>query len=563
MINLRLFVRSHAFLTAFAGVVLLWLALPPVEWWGLAFLAPVPWCVMIFERRKAKRFYRSLYLAGVLFWLFEVHFVRYPHPVNYVLLLLLAGYMGVYLPLFVAVSRNLVHGRWRRMPRVFAVMVAAPAVYMACELLRGWVFTGYLMGSLCHALYRVPLLIQTADIMGEVGVTGLMILLSAAGGLAIYAKNTRAAAVFALTLTFMLAYGFLNVKSGSEDSPYSLKVALIQGNIPAVLELDPETTKNTESQYFQLTTQAVTDARAAGQPLSLVVWPESIYRHPVIFADADAVCPPGVADEHGEAFTQERFEARLQTLTKNSQLALRSISSHYGTPFVTGGGAEVFTATGHESYNAALYVRQGEENVQFYAKMHLVPFGEYVPFLRTLAAYVPGVAELSPIGAGSGAGRLPASFAITDAETGEVFHATPSVCFESVVGRLIRRQVAELEKAGTRTDFLLNVTNNGWFRNSHESRLHLACGVFRAVENRKKLLIAANYGISADISPAGVILDEAVHGKPAVLVANVSRNDVTAYKTPCYTRWGHWLIFIPLAIFATGVVCKNSSRERK
>ncbi len=598
MKKLQKMVRFHPFFPVFLGVVLLWLALPPVNCWPLGFLAPVLWCLMIFERRRPRHLYRWLYLCGCLFWLYEVHFVRYPHAVNNFLLVLLAAYMGVYLPLFVGVSRNLVHGRLPRFftavlgardgvrlySRVFGTLLAAPLVYIACDLLRGWIFTGYLMGSLCHALYRVPVLIQSADIMGEVGVSGLMVLLAAAGGVAVYAKNIRAAVTFVLTLTCMFGYGAWRMTgagtSALEKSEYvpAVNVALVQGNIPAVLALDPETTKKTEEQYFSLTTEAVPLARGTGRPASLagfppslIVWPESMYRHPVVFAQQDAVCPPGLTDENGDAFTQARFAARVHELAEGTQMRLRGISDHYNIPLVTGGSADVFTAGGVENYNAAFYVRPGDKNVAFYAKMHLVPFGEYVPFLRTLEKWMPGTAQWSPIGAGGAAGTHPGSFMVKGLASGEWFCATPSICFESVVGRLIRRQIATLEKEGVRTDFLLNVTNNGWFQNSHESRLHLACGVFRAVENRKKMLIAANYGISAEIAPTGEIFQELKHGEPGVLVATVSQNDVNAYKSSLYTRGGHLLTTVPLAIFAMGVLPKrrknsirqeNSSRQR-
>jgi apolipoprotein N-acyltransferase len=97
----------------------------------------------------------------------------------------------------------------------------------------------------------------------------------------------------------------------------------------------------------------------------------------------------------------------------------------------------------------------------------------------------------------------------------------PSICFESTVPHLIRAQVLELEKKGTRPDVLVNLTNDGWFYGSSILDLHLKCSVFRAIENRRPMLIAANTGISAHIDGSGRIVLRAPKREPQVLVASV------------------------------------------
>ncbi|MDO4550981.1 MAG: apolipoprotein N-acyltransferase [Planctomycetia bacterium] len=622
MKNFRHYIQTHGLLLSLTGILLFWLALPPVNCWILAFLAPVPWILLIHERRHSKNLYRSLYFAGFLFWLYEVHFVRYPHPINYFLLILLAAYMGIYLPLFVAVSRNLIHARLPRIflalfgqkkyalyyHRTYMTLFVTPIIYIACDLLRGWIITGYLMGSLCHTLYRVPLLIQTADIMGEFGVSGLTLLISASLTLMIYHKNLKMLFPLGFTLLFIFLYGYYRLHETSprflhavsekntnfdkntvseypasfeentlseKDILPSARIALIQGNIPAVLVLNEEVTRNTETQYYGLMQKIVEQEKQANRPLNLIVLPESIYRRPVIFAEENAICPEGMMDQNGLPFTEEKFHARLHELSVFTQKQLQSLSEKYETAVITGGNAEVFTSEGYRGYNAAFYVQPKASGlsipITFYAKMHLVPFGEYVPFLESFCKIFPDAEKISPIGAGSPAGEKPESFPISthqkacqndintkispDTKKGVTLNATMSICFETVVGRLIRRQIYTLEKEGKTTDFLLNLTNNGWFRNSHETKLHLACGVFRAVENRRKLLVAANYGISAEISENGEILQESPHGLPDILVAEVGK--WSGRRTP-YTYYGHILWIIPISFIIFGMIpCKR------
>ena len=137
-------------------------------------------------------------------------------------------------------------------------------------------------------------------------------------------------------------------------------------------------------------------------------------------------------------------------------------------------------------------------------------------------------------------GEKPVLFIIPVGKEGKTLNASMNICFESVIGRLIRRQVATLRQDGQEPDFLLNVTNNGWFGHSHETELHLACGVFRAVENRKPLLVSANFGISASIHSSGQILQAIPTGESGVLIASVQKDTRQTF----YTRFGwlfHWI----------------------
>ena len=133
--------------------------------------------------------------------------------------------------------------------------------------------------------------------------------------------------------------------------------------------------------------------------------------------------------------------------------------------------------------------------------------------------------------------------------------ASPSVCYETVLPQVIRRQVRQLEEQGTPPDFLLNVTNDGWFWGSSELEMHLVCSVFRAVEMRKPLLIAANTGISAAIDGDGRILARGPRRAQTALTPHVQPDGRHSF----YRRWGDWFAGGCLAI--TGAIAAVGTRQ--
>jgi apolipoprotein N-acyltransferase len=137
---------------------------------------------------------------------------------------------------------------------------------------------------------------------------------------------------------------------------------------------------------------------------------------------------------------------------------------------------------------------------------------------------------------------------------------TPSICFESVLPQTIRGQVVALRAQGQPTDVLVNLTNDGWFWGSSELDMHLTCGVFRAVECRKPLLIAANTGLSAWIDADGRIRRRGPRRAPGVLVADVQLDS----RTSLYLRLGDWpaglCLMCALGLAAAGVADRLAGR---
>ena len=152
----------------------------------------------------------------------------------------------------------------------------------------------------------------------------------------------------------------------------------------------------------------------------------------------------------------------------------------------------------YEAFNSAVLVDESGNIIATYDKMHRVPFGEFIP----LANWFPFLYRLTPLTGGIVAGSKCSRHGAWTMGT----LLSPNICYETVVPHLIRRQWNDfLAKAGRPPEALVNLTNDAWFWGSSELDMHLACGVFRAVETRTPLLIAANGGLSAYVDPMGDI----------------------------------------------------------
>jgi apolipoprotein N-acyltransferase len=263
-------------------------------------------------------------------------------------------------------------------------------------------------------------------------------------------------------------------------------VGLVQGGIRQEDKWVPEYAEDNVERHLQLT------AEAAGRGARLVVWPESAV--PFLY-DRDA-----------------RLAGRLQD-------AVRAHGIH-----LFFGNDDLETSAGGERriyVGAKLLSPEGQVTAR-YRKIHLVPFGEYVPLQRLFtfggrfaAKLVQEVSDFSP---GS------------EAVTGEVdgHRIGGYICYEAIFPGLVRRFAA------SGAELLVNVTNDAWYGTTSAPYQHLAMAAFRAVENRRYMVRAANTGITAVVDPWGRVLEPTRLFERAVLVREVPFVAGTTF----YTRHG-------------------------
>ena len=175
------------------------------------------------------------------------------------------------------------------------------------------------------------------------------------------------------------------------------------------------------------------------------------------------------------------------------------------------------------------------EIIGTYDKMHRVMFGEYIPF----ADWFPFLYGITPLTGGIVAGEEPAALRLDG-----VYCFSPSICYETAIPHVIRRQVATLENRDEYPDALVNVTNDAWYWGSSELDMHLACGVFRAVETRLPLVIAANGGISAWIDHLGRVRAKSPEQQADFIIADIEPSGIQSY----YVRYGDWFAGFVLGV---------------
>ncbi len=506
------------FAFAAASAVLIWVALPPCNVWLLAWIGPVGLVLLI--RRKGlggQRPYRALWSAGFLFWLAAMHWLRLPHWATSFGWVALAFYLGFYFPVFVGLGRVAVHRL--RIP----VILAAPVIWTGLELARAHLLTGIRMASLGHTQYRWIELIQLSDLVGAYGVDFVIILVAACLARMLPCDDQPPAvwplAPAVVLLAAAILYGHFRIRR--DDSvpgaqPDRIRVALIQGSIDTEMKSDPQQQAQVFEHYFSLSQQAI----AQYGPVDAIIWPETMFRDTLITYENDAGKPEGFEG------SEEEFQRRLQEYAGHSRNMIRITAKTLGVPLILGIDRRHFQADGVQSYNSAIHVAADGEVLGHYDKMHRVLFGEYIP----LADSFPWLHNLTPLPGSLDAGRQPTTFRLGQ------LRVAPNICYETVLPHVIRRQVKSLRDKGTEPDVLVNLTNDGWFWGSSELDMHLICGVFRAVECRKPLLIAANTGFSASIDGDGRILSQGPRRATGTILAEVGRDGRNSFYLWC----GDW-----------------------
>jgi apolipoprotein N-acyltransferase len=401
---------------------------------------------------------------------------------------------------------------WLRSTNNLRLAFLLSAAWVAHEWFRGLVFSGWSWNSLGSALHAQLALIQIAEFTGVAGLSFLVaftnvILLTIVRRFILEAQVRPMRPHYDLTLTMaaivgVMGFGIHCLRTHRPSK--TLNVALVQPNVPREQKFTREFAQATFDQFRRLSRPALeTNPRA-----DLVVWPESSMPGPVL------------QDELSYRFVMD-FSASAKT-----DLLLGSIDQDET-----------------HAYNAALLVSEGGKHVQIYRKVHLVPFGEYVPGRHTIPLLARVVGD-----------QVPDDFTFGKEYT--VFHLTndkakvaPLICFEDTIGDLARQFVL----GGA--NLLVNVTNDGWFLRSAGSQQHVANAVFRCVETRLPMVRAANTGVTCFINQFGHITQTLLDEKQSQFTEGVLTGEVEVPiggEPTFYVRHGE--VFAEACLGITGIV---------
>ncbi len=483
-------------LPALASGGFLWLCHFPVAWGWLGWVALVPLLTLARSEARPRRIYLSAWAGGLVFFWPALQWMRVADYRMYFTWAFLATYCALYFPLAIYLIRLV--GRQSRLP----FLVIVPVVWTALEFFRSFFGSGFPWYLLAHTQHDQLRVIQMADVTGAWGVSFLVAAVNAflcQALLAILGRpitSRRAllagAGLVVVALLAVVAYG--SWRMGQLTQNPGARVAMVQGNLPQSVRNDQGTGRSILDHYV-----ALTDMAAATKP-DLIVWPESSmpYYWEEVWPDGPTRSAYDLARQ-----TSERFHSSI-LLGMNSIVVGPEHLEH--------------------RFNSALLINPRGVPVGRYDKIHRVPFGEYVP-LRDVLPFMNWFAPYDfDYSVNPGAGHTHFS---TDAQTkDQPFTFGVVICYEDTdpdmtspyaEGDRSRRAAgfdgkgdpeAKSPASGGRkpTDFLLNISNDGWFDGTSEHEEHLAICRFRAVECRQPVARAVNMGISALIDGNGRVL---------------------------------------------------------
>lgn len=495
--------RAKTFGLCFLTALLTTMAFPRLELWFLAWFALIPF-MWALDGKTPKQGFGIGFLCGfltffgTLYWLF--------HITTWFSVMAGAGVviLFLYLALYYAVFGT-IYCRSHALPRPQR-LVFLPSVWVVLEFVRSHLFSGFGWISLGHSQFRNLYSIQIADVTGVFGVSFVMVMTN------FFFKEilrrhkssgrewTAARCIFYAVFIGHVLYGLMRLRE--PVSRQTVKVGIVQGNVDQDMKWQEFAWPMIMNAHRNLTRQA------ARQQPELIIWPETSF--------------PGILGEDDHLFRE-----------------IEDLAREVKRPILLG----AIERRDKDYFNAVMLMNPDGTIAQKYNKIHLVPFGEFLPgrnLIGPLAEWVP-IADFTR---GS-------DFVVFNAPHGKAFSVL--ICFEDTVADMARPFVRRGAK------LLVNMTNDAWFKDSKASTLHLSSSLFRTVENRRSMVRSANTGLSNAIDPYGRIITQIAdkNGK-SVNVQGFAVVDVPLNETQTvYTKFGDVFTGLCFGLIAWTVLLKR------
>jgi apolipoprotein N-acyltransferase len=369
----------------------------------------------------------------------------------------------------------------------------APIFWVVLEYLRSYLFTGFPWSSIGYTQYKLLTLIQIADITGIYGVSFLVVAVNGAlADIFFIRKRLKDMPLFplsqtvigfsALAIIIIISIIYGHWKLGQQVSGKHITVSIVQGNIEQDKKWEPAYQRSVIDTYQNLSYEA-----AHSSP-SMIVWPETAV--PFMFRT-------------DESFTKEllHFQRKIDTYLLFGSILFKE-------------------KKGEESFfsNSAVLLDKTGNSVYEYDKIHLVPFGEYVPLQRVIFFVNKLVVGIGDYSKGT-------QYSVAETPFGSF---ATVVCYEIIFPGLVRKFFID------KGNFLVNITNDAWFGRTTGPYQHFSMAVFRAIENRKPIIRAANTGISGFIDSKGRIISQTELLQEGILTGTIKTIETRSF----YTKYG-------------------------
>jgi apolipoprotein N-acyltransferase len=507
--------RAGERLLPILGGALMGAAFQPWGLWFLAFVGLVPLLIALDKAaaapaRALRAGFRTGYLFGLAYFAVMIYWILFltsnevPNRIVMVpLFLMMAGYLALYPALFGLAFVACV--RRTRIPAAFL----APPLWVASEWLRGAGEMGFPWGNAGYSLAASLPLLQTAAWVGVPGMSLIVVAVNAAARRALRADASPRArfaplAVALVALAALFAAGSVRLAANPPAAERSLRVAVFQPNISQGIKWD--------WQYKDKSLDAI--ARLAQQlspgTIDLAVWPETAipaYLH-----------------------QEKSYFDLVQNIVKSAR-----------APTLLGFPDTQLVGSDRVYYNAAMYLLADGSSGGEYRKMHLVPFGEMLPFQSILPALRNvdfGEADFTP-------GTEKTLFDAAGHQFGV------SICFEAIFPSMTR----DLVRRGA--EILVNITNDAWYGRTTAAWQHARMALVRSIEDGVCQLRAANTGISFVSDPYGRTLAETEIFVEEVLVAEIDPRRVPTF----YVQAGDICLMLALAVSGAALVMAIVARR--
>jgi apolipoprotein N-acyltransferase len=479
------------------SAILLTIIQVPVGFSFCAWFALVPFVIAALGAEKVRPVIFASYIISLVYWLANIYWLGFTTIAGW---LVFCFYIAMYWPILVITVR---YCFLRKIPLWFSV----PVLFVGAEAVQGWMLKGFAWRYLAHSQFENIMLIQIADIFGAAGVSFLIamvngliaeVFIDAKKKLFFKPANIAGGVLTIIAIGATLLYGRYRIIQTADFVSPGPRVAVVQSNVPV------KAGEETVPPDISFIDMLLDSRRSLAAEPNLIIWPETM---------VESIFDDGYLKLVGADSTAKIYH---NALVRHSNEGVYLLVGAFSSDAYLADNNEIKLTT---KYNTAFLYEPNCTTRQYYDKIYLVPFGEYIPFKDSLPFLYKFMMKLTPytydytLDAGK-------DFTVFKMNSGgKTYRFAVMICYEDTLPKSARRFTIGTGNK-KQIDWLVNISNDGWFVRQKNEKIipstelvqHTAISVFRAVENRVPVIRSVNTGISCYIDSLGRLRDDFISG---------------------------------------------------